>query len=212
MRFEELLDIVAGEPVFESSLLLAGDVDPADVRRQLSRWARSGKLIQLRRGLYALAPRYRKAQLHPFHVANRLVRPSYVSLQSALSWEGVTPESVHVTTSITTGRPGRYTTAIGDFEYRHIQVPLFWGYRAVEIAGRSIALASSEKALVDLLYLEPGAGSVELLRELRIEGGDGLDPDALREVAHTAGVGKVIRAVESVVDIVASERELEVSL
>jgi hypothetical protein len=37
MRFEDLLEIVDREPVFETGLLLAGDVDPADVRRQLSR-------------------------------------------------------------------------------------------------------------------------------------------------------------------------------
>src|SRR5689334_4820969 len=40
MRFEDLLETVDREPVFETGLLLAGDVDPADVRRQLSRWVR----------------------------------------------------------------------------------------------------------------------------------------------------------------------------
>ena len=42
MRFEELAEIVADEPVFETGLLLAGAVDPADLRRQLSRWTSSG--------------------------------------------------------------------------------------------------------------------------------------------------------------------------
>ena len=55
MRFEDLLGIVGSEPVFETGLLLTGDVDPVDVRRQLSRWTRAGRLYQLRRGLYALA-------------------------------------------------------------------------------------------------------------------------------------------------------------
>ena len=31
MKFEDLLEIVGREPVFETGLLLAGDVDPADV-------------------------------------------------------------------------------------------------------------------------------------------------------------------------------------
>ena len=38
MKFNELLAIVEDEPVFETSLLLSGKVDPADVRKQLSRW------------------------------------------------------------------------------------------------------------------------------------------------------------------------------
>ena len=54
MKFARLLEIVGDEPVFETGLLLCGDVDPADVRRQLSRWTRNGQLHQLRRGLYAL--------------------------------------------------------------------------------------------------------------------------------------------------------------
>ncbi len=56
MRFQELAEIVADEPLFETGLLLAGAVDPADLRRQLSRWTRSGRVRQLRRGLYTLAP------------------------------------------------------------------------------------------------------------------------------------------------------------
>ena len=56
MKFEEAVDIVSEEPLFETGLLLAGDIDPADLRRQLSRWTRSGRIHQLRRGLYVLAP------------------------------------------------------------------------------------------------------------------------------------------------------------
>ena len=119
MRFASLLGIVEDEPVFETGFLLAGDVDPADLRRQLSRWVTGGRLLQLRRGLYALAPPYRKAKPHPFLVANRLVRGSYVSLQSALAHHGLVPEHVPVTTSVTTGRPQRRENPLGSFEYHH---------------------------------------------------------------------------------------------
>ena len=56
MKFGRLVEIVGDEPVFETGLLLAGSADPADVRRQLSRWTKAKRLYQLRRGLYALAP------------------------------------------------------------------------------------------------------------------------------------------------------------
>ena len=56
MDFKRLQEIVGKEPVFETGLLLAGQVDPAVMHRQLSRLTASGRLIQLRRGLYALAP------------------------------------------------------------------------------------------------------------------------------------------------------------
>ena len=53
-----MLRIVGEEPVFRTGLLLAGDVDSVHVRRQLGRWVKAGKVYQLRRGLYALAPPY----------------------------------------------------------------------------------------------------------------------------------------------------------
>ncbi|RME91459.1 MAG: hypothetical protein D6770_00340 [Anaerolineae bacterium] len=52
MEFSRLLELVGDEPLFEAGLLLTGDVDPNDVRRQLSRWVKAGWVVQLRRGLY----------------------------------------------------------------------------------------------------------------------------------------------------------------
>ena len=48
MKFEQLLEIVGDEPVFETGLLLAGDQDPPDVQRQLSRWVKIGRPYQKR--------------------------------------------------------------------------------------------------------------------------------------------------------------------
>ena len=44
-------------------MLLAGLVNLADLRRQLSRWTKAGRLIQLRRGVYTLAPPTRRSNL-----------------------------------------------------------------------------------------------------------------------------------------------------
>ena len=119
MEFTEVLDIVGDEPVFETGLLLAGDVEPADVRRQLSRWTSAGRLFQLRRGVYALAPPHQKVKPHPFVIANALVRGSYVSRQAALAHYGTIPDLTPVTTSVTTARPGRWETPLGLYDFRH---------------------------------------------------------------------------------------------
>ena len=98
MNFTRLLELVGDEPVFDSAVLLAGPVNPADLRCQLSRWTKAGRLIQLRRGVYTLAPPYQKIKPHPFLIANRLLPASYVSLQSALdylspTWRTASPAS-----------------------------------------------------------------------------------------------------------------------
>jgi len=212
MKFEELLSIVEDEPVFETSLLLSGNVDPVDVRRQLSRWAGNGRLYRLRRGLYALAPPYRKVKAHPFVVANRMVRPSYVSLQSALAIHGLIPESVPVTTSITTGRPGEFSTPLGTFVFRHVRTPLFQGFREFEMDTLQPAfVATPEKALLDLLYLEKGSDSEAYFAELRLEIDDGFDLEELERFSRIFRSGKVRRAVAGVIGR-AGENAMEVDV
>lgn len=177
MKFASLLAVVGDQPVFETGFLLVGDVDPADLRRQLSRWVTRGHLVQLRRGLYALAPPYRKTEAHPFLVANRLVRGSYVSLQSALAHHGLIPEHVPVTTSVTTGRPQHRENPFGTFEYHHCSPTRLTGYRVEKLDGGQEALvATPAKALADLVHLVPGADSRAYLSELRLTNLEKLDP------------------------------------
>lgn len=195
MDFERLQEIVGKEPVFETGLLLAGQIDPAGVRRQLSRLTASGRLIQLRRGLYALAPPFQKVSPHPFLVANRMVRASYVSRQSALAYYGLIPEHVPVVTSVTTSRPGRWENSLGAFEYRHIKSSFFHGYGMVELVeGQAAMVASPEKALLDLAYLQPASDSREYLKELRLENLERLDLDELSRLAQGSGSPKLCRA------------------
>jgi predicted transcriptional regulator of viral defense system len=206
MEFTRLIEIVGHEPVFETALLLAGDVDPADVRRQLSRWTTAGRLYQLRRGLYALAPPFQKVKPHPYLVANRLVRASYVSLQSALAHHGLIPEAVPVTTSVTTARAGRWDTPLGAYEYRHIKGTLLFGYRLTNLGGGQQAfVATPEKALLDLVYLHPSGDALDYLRELRLQNLALLDLDQLQYQAARAESPKLRRAAASVVELAQAE-------
>lgn len=199
MEFEKLMEIVGDQAVFETSQLLAGDVDRANVQRQLSRWTTAGRLYQMRRGVYALAPPFQKIKPHPFLVANRMVQPSYVSLQSALSHYALIPEGVPETTSVTTLRPGRWETPLGSYAFRHVKTELFQDYRLLTVADEQEAfVASPEKALLDLIYLEPGAGSHAYLKELRLQNLEMLDLDRLQHQAEITGRPKLQRAAARV--------------
>jgi predicted transcriptional regulator of viral defense system len=210
MNFRVLLDIVGREPVFESSLLLAGDVRSRDLRRQLSRWVAAGRLQQLRRGLYALAPPYRKEEPHPFVVANRLVPASYVSLQSALSHHGLIPDVVQRTTSVTTGRPCRFSTPLGSCRYRHVHARLFFGYSNVDLGGGQAALvATPEKALLDLVHLIPGGDREEVLAELRLQALEIVQPEILARMTERAGSPRLHRACRTILRL--RDEELEVT-
>lgn len=210
MEFEEVLHIVGQEPVFHTGLLLAGDVDPDHIRRQLVRWADKGKVYQLRRGLYALAPPYQQVKPHPFLVANHLVRPSYVSLQSALAYYGMIPEYVPMTTSVTTDRPREFDTPLGKYSFRHIKKERFFAYQ-VELAAENqeVFLAVPEKALIDQVYLRAGGDSMDYLKSLRLQNLDQLNLNSLKEIARRASSPKLERAADNIISIAEEEGDHE---
>lgn len=207
MEFDSLLKLVGGEPIFNSSILLAGNVDPKLIRIQLSRWVKAGKIYQLRRGLYSIAPPYQKKQPHPFLVANHLQKASYISLQSALSFYGLIPEVVNITTSVSTGRPERLETPLGIFEFRHIKPELLFGYRMVELGEQSAFVATPEKALLDLIYLQAGSDSAAYLKELRLQNTEKLDKDLLRKQSEKFNTPKLQNAVNGILQIMYGETE-----
>jgi len=197
MKYDELLRITSDQPVFETGLLLAGDRDSRDVRRQLSRWAADGKILQLKRGLYTLAVPYQKVASHPFLIANHLVIGSYVSLHSALAYYGMIPEFVPITLSMTTRSPASWETPLGSFRFHHIGVERFNGYNVVEVfSGQQVYLASPEKALLDLVHLTPGGDAPEYLLELRLQNLEQIDEEGLCRLA--AGLPKLERAAEEI--------------
>jgi len=198
MDFERLLALIGDEPLFETGLLLAGKVSPAAIRLQLGRWVKSGRIIQLRRGLYAIAPPYQKIAPHPFHIANRLQRGSYISLQSALAFHGMIPEGVHQNLSVTSGRPGQFSTPLGNFVFRHIKPDLLRGYHLLDLDGQQAWVASPVKALLDLVYLQAGADSQAYLDELRLQNLDQLDVDLLASYRQVFGSPKMNRAIDLV--------------
>jgi len=199
MEFGTLLEIVGDEPVFETGILLAGDIDPADVRRQLSRWTSARRLYRLRRGVYALAPPYHKVKPHPFVVANALVRSSYVSLQAALAYYGLIPEYTPLVTSVTTGRPGRWKTPLGTYEFRHVKTAWLHGYQRLDVGdGQRAFVAVPEKALLDLVYLQPGGDAPAYLAELRLQTPNQLDLDRLARLAEGSSSPKLRRAAQRI--------------
>lgn len=210
MKWEYLIKTVGDEPVFSSSLLMAGRQSRADIQLQLARWGKAGKIIQLRRGLYVLASPYRKVHPHPFILANSIKKASYISLQSALSFYGMIPENVPAVTSVTTSRPEIVNTAEGTFIFKHIKKSLFKGYSRMEVADRQpIFIATPEKSLLDLIYLTPGGHTLEYLRELRLQNFERLDLNILKQSAVESGIPKLKSAVKQIIKIIGTEEYRE---
>jgi predicted transcriptional regulator of viral defense system len=142
-------------------------LDPDFSRNNLVRWTKQGLLIRLRQGYYTF-PEYKGRADYPFYFANRMYRPSYISLHSALSFYGMIPESVVQITSVTSLKTSFFSNEFGEYSYKTVKEDLMFGYEPKPMAdNRTFLFARPEKALLDLLYLYPfysSAGEIENLR------------------------------------------------
>jgi predicted transcriptional regulator of viral defense system len=68
-------------------------------RNNFSHWIKRGLLIRLRQGYYSF-PEYLCKPDFSMYFANRIYRPSYVSLHTALAFYGIIPEAVVQITSV----------------------------------------------------------------------------------------------------------------
>ena len=109
---------------------------------------KSGLFLKLRNKLYLL----KDSRPSHYYIANKMYEPSYVSLETALSYYGIIPETVYAITSITPKKTREYTTPIGSFMYQRIKKKAYTGYGLKEIDGWKAFVAEPEKALADHLY------------------------------------------------------------
>ena len=138
-------------------------------RSALTRWMAAGYIVHLKNGLYAFKEWISTPEADVI-VANLMYRPSYVSLHSALAHYGMIPEFVAHTTSVTTLKTVVFKNYLGTFDYRHIKPELFWGYQIIDTtSNRKTLMALPEKALLDLLYLNPSIKSEEDMAQLRLD-------------------------------------------
>jgi len=154
MNFIKFKEKFREMPFITARAAMALTREPQAMRNQLTRWQKRGLIIQLKRGVYMLNKDDRK--LHPsrFVLANQLLWPSYVSLESALGLYGLIPEAVADVTSVTTKKTSRFTNPLGRFVYQRVKPDAFRGYKSYkDEAGLEYLIAEPEKAVVDYLYL-----------------------------------------------------------
>ena len=138
-------------------------------RNNLVRWTNRGLIIRLKQGYYTF-PEYKGKADYPFYFANRIYRPSYISLHTALSFYGMIPEAVVQITSVTSLKTASFSNAFGEFSYQSEKEELMFGYDLKPMEdGRTLMFARPEKALLDLLYLYPFYDSAQELEELRLD-------------------------------------------
>lgn len=83
-----------------------------------------------------------------FTLANYLYQPSYISLESALSFYGIITGFTYKLISLTTKKSRTFQINNKEFQYCHIDSNYYWGYEKKD----DFLIADKEKALLDYIY------------------------------------------------------------
>lgn len=162
MNFVHFKNSLRDFPVFSIADIRAayGGFD----HRRLSEWQKKGYIKKIIKGYYFFSDvDINENRLAA--IANKIYKPSYISLETALSHYRLIPESVYMTTSVSTRRTYRFATPLAMFSYRKIKPALFFGY---SLMADRIKMAFMEKAILDFLYLNPLVRSEDDFLSLRL--------------------------------------------
>lgn len=158
MDYKHTLTRLANQPLSHQLLvsILKEYERPNDKIYQL---AKEGVIQSIKKGLYIVGPALnidRKPE--PFLLANHILGPSYVSVETALSYHGLIPERVYEIASMTTQAPRKFNTPMGTFTYTRLPLPYYaYGIRSEKLADDQYAMiASPEKALFDKIITTSG--------------------------------------------------------
>jgi len=157
----------------------------------------NGEILNIRRGLYCLAPKYQKNPISVYDLAEQVYGPSYISLETALSYHGWIPEAVYACTSVSYHSAKEFTTPLGVFSYT--PVPQHTFYFDVERQegknGNAFFMATPAKALADYVYVHHlnWKGITDATMSLRIEEEDlaSVNPQELSNLLDNYKNGRI---------------------
>ena len=145
----EYLDILlrSSRTIFSTKdvALLWGEEREDTVSIRLNKYVRSGKLIRVRRGLYAKDKNYEK-----FELATKIYIPSYISFETVLTKAGIVFQfygQIFVASYVTR----EITTDNQTYLYKRVKDSILTNRIGVE-AKDNYYIASPERAFLDVVY------------------------------------------------------------
>ncbi|MGD9681632.1 MAG: hypothetical protein AB7W16_10645 [Candidatus Obscuribacterales bacterium] len=158
--------------------MLASVLSPYQaVDQKINHLLKSGTILRVKKGLYVFGQDARQVPVCKESLANLIYGPSCISLEYALAFHGLIPESIEIVTSVTPKRDKDFSTPVGRFTYRYLSAAKYpHGIEQVWIDPlHPVLIASPEKALCDYVVLKDvpsfagtGAARDFLLLDLRI--------------------------------------------
>jgi hypothetical protein len=139
-----------GREEFDYQALMGALSEYANPCDKVTALIRRGDIVRIKKGLYVFGDELRRRPYSRELLANLIYGPSFVSLDSALSFHGLIPERIEALTSVTIKRPKKFETPVGSFIYRQSPRGSFhMGIDRREEGDVAFLIATPERALAD---------------------------------------------------------------
>lgn len=162
-----------------------------------SRLIKKKWLTQIEKGKYLIVPLEAGKESiyteHEFIIASELVQPYYIAYWSALNYHGMT-EQVPFTVFIATTKRRR-NKKIHEVSYEFVAITKrkFFGYTAVNIAGKDIFISDREKTVADCLDHPEYCGDVTEVAKAIWNAREELDFERLLDYALKMKNGAILK-------------------
>lgn len=157
--------IVTSKQVYQEA---DGVGDDQQIKKLVTKLVRNGWLIRIKRGLYAISDFSNRGflALSPFLIANLLVKNSYVSFESALTYYGMFDQLTSKTISIANSRYKTVQLGSTEFSFVHVKDQFFFGWQEVIIEGEAARIATAEKAIIDIVHFHKSQYAIDEVIEI----------------------------------------------
>jgi predicted transcriptional regulator of viral defense system len=157
---------------------------------RLVEWQKKGYMVRLGKNLFAFSERQIEEHLLML-TANKMYSPSYISLEMALNFYNLIPETSFTFTSVSARKTTEFQTTYGHYSYKKIKKMMMFGYDLLKYDDFIVRFAYPEKAIIDFLYLNPRFDDINEIHELRI------NPDEFKRIMNMKKMDAYLKYINS---------------
>lgn len=155
-------------------------------RNLVSKLVKNGWLVRIKKGIYYITTLESRgvANISEFIIAQILEKDSYISFESALRYHKMFDQHIRTITSISLKQKKEKEIQGAIYDFVKTTEKNYYGWEETQIENRLVKIATSEKAILDMLAFRRTVHSIDLVLEKMREYRNDFDWNKLNELSR----------------------------